>query len=96
MVKLIVSCDEKFPVFDLEVPEERQTPNCEVSEEFHKEFLYFTLKYLEIQKKLRSIYEDAERYSFQDKLCGVRFPKSASLDNQREYNRSINATKAEI
>jgi hypothetical protein len=95
MAKLIVSCDEKFPVFDLEVPEEGQIPNCEISEQFHKEFLYFTLKYLEIQKELSSIYEESRRNSFRESN-EIRFPKSARLDNQCEYNRSINATKAEI
>jgi hypothetical protein len=94
MPKLIISCDEKFPVFDLEIPLEGQTSNCEVSEEFHKEFLNATIKYLEIQNQLRSIYEHIEQ-RISSESSGIMFQKSASIDDQRKFD-AFNAAQAEI
>lgn len=95
MPKILISCDEKFPVFDLEIPEEGQIANCEVDEDFYREYLYISLAYSKIQRKLKEIYEDTQRRIVKQS-CGIRFPKSANVDNQRKYNEALNASKEEL
>jgi hypothetical protein len=58
MPKLIVNCDEKWPVFNLEVPEEGQEPNCDIPEDIYQYYLYTDTIYRKMQKILR-IYHEA-------------------------------------
>lgn len=61
MTKLIVSCDEKFPVFELEIPEEGQTSNCDIPEEIYRDFIKICVDYNKMQNILKKIYEDRTR-----------------------------------
>lgn len=60
MPKLIISCDEKWPVFDLEVPEEGQEANCDIPEEIYRQYLLISINYSKIQKILK-VYHEASR-----------------------------------
>lgn len=90
MAKLIISCDEKFPVFDLEVPEEGQTANCEVTEEFHREYLYFAIQYSKMQDQLRKIYENVKRRSF-EQSSRINVKQGSLVDDECELDKAINA-----
>lgn len=57
MPHLIIDCDEKWPIYDLQVPEGGQEANCEVSEEFYREYLYIMIKYEKFQIKLKEYYD---------------------------------------
>ncbi len=61
MAKLIISCDEKWPVFNLEVPEEGQTHNCEIPQDVHKEYLFVCKTYSLMQNILKVYYESSKR-----------------------------------
>lgn len=95
MAKLIVNCDEKFPVFDLEIPEEGQIANCEIDEGFYREYLYISLAYSKIQRKLKEIYEDSQR-SFVKQSCGIRFQQGSVIDDEYEFNQTANASQEEL
>ena len=58
MPNLLIICDEKWPIYELEIPEEGQTSNCEVDENFFIEYLYVSLQYSKMQEKLKRIYDE--------------------------------------
>lgn len=66
MPKLIVSCDEKWPIFNLEVPEEGQKGNCFLPEDLYRDYLLTVIKYQKMQKILKVYYDSAQRKSPED------------------------------
>lgn len=61
MPNLLISCDEKWPIYDLEVPEEGQIANCVLTEDFYKEYLFIMTNYAKIQRILKVYYEEYEQ-----------------------------------
>ncbi len=84
MPKLIITCDEKWPVYDLEVPEEGQEPNCELPEDFYREYLFIMTNYYKIQKILKRYHDESiqrinEQYPYS-------FPEGTKLDRNYTFN----------
>lgn len=61
MKKLIITCDEKWPVFDLKDPDQDQQPNCQCPIWFYREYLRVSKEYEKFQMELRSFYDEQER-----------------------------------
>lgn len=78
MPKLIVDCDEKWPVYGLEVPEEGEESNCEIPEELYKFYLITMINYCKIQKQLKEYYEENERNIVEKSY--IRHPKSSTIN----------------
>lgn len=71
---LIVSCDEKWPVYDLEVPEEGQDYNIEIPTDVYEQYLFVSDVYSRMQKILRIYYEVSQRNS-NEESCGGCLPE---------------------
>ena len=89
MPKLIISCDEKWPIFDLEVPEEGQVPNCDIPENIYREFLYISGIYIKMQKILRIYHEVSKRNASE---CGFSFPEGSEIE-QHSFNTISKTTE---
>ena len=61
MRKMILSVDEKWPVYELELAEEGQETNCEVSDQFYRHYLQTQVAYKQIQNEMRYTYEKHQR-----------------------------------
>lgn len=84
MFKYVISCDEKWPVFDLLIPEEGQEGNCEIPEGFYREFLSVSLQYAKFQKELKEYYDEYQR-ECSEQTCGTRFPEGF-IPQQHTFN----------
>jgi hypothetical protein len=84
MAKLIINCDEKWPVFDLEVPEEGQVPNCDIPEDIYKQYLHISIIYSKMQNILR-IYHEVSKRNDSELQCGFSFPKGSEPE-QHSFN----------
>ena len=93
MAKLIISCDEKWPVFDLEVPEEGQEPNCDIPEEIYKQYLYIANIYSKMQNILKVYHEVARRndpeYEKMRERCYECFRESAKATADTILNHKV-------
>lgn len=94
MAKLIISCDEKWPVFDLEVPEEGQEPNCDIPDDIYKQYLYIANIYSKMQNILR-IYHDVSQRNISEQQCGLSFPEGIEVE-QHSFNKIVTPTEREL
>lgn len=74
MPKLLLTCDEVWPIFELVIPEKGQEPNCECPEEFYREYLHIATEYQKFQRELKHFYDEQERL-YPDYIGGYRFPE---------------------
>lgn len=89
MPKLIISCDEKWPIFDLEVPEDGQVSNCDIPEDIYRQYLHVSLMYMKIQNILKVYHEVSKRNTSE---CGFSFPKGSEIE-QHSFNTISKATE---
>lgn len=97
MAKLIVSCDEKWPVFNLEVPEEGQEPNCEIPDDLYNFYLITMINYSKIQNTLKVYHEASRRndpeYEDMRERCYDCFRESAKATADTILKEGFKTTK---
>lgn len=94
MPNLIISCDEKWPVFELEVPGEGQEANCDIPEDIYRYYLYISDIHTRMQKILR-IYHDVSQRNISEHQCGLSFPEGSEVE-QHSFNKVVTPTEREL
>lgn len=62
-MKLLFSVDEKWPVFELEIPHDEDDADCICSKRFYREYSRINHEFNELQKELAHFYEQQQRKS---------------------------------
>ena len=91
MVKMIVTCDEKWPIYDLRCHWEGQEANCEIPEDLYRDYLLVMLKYEKMQKILKEFHDQYQR-EVSEKSCGRCIPEYCKVEHHT-FNR-ISSIKA--
>ena len=59
-MKCHLSIDEKWPIYEINAYSGKEQ-NCEISAEFYIEYVEITVKFMEMQKNLKELYEQTHR-----------------------------------